>query len=49
LGGSYALSTSIELILRIENVLNRRYEEVLGYTALPRNALAGLNVRWGRR
>jgi vitamin B12 transporter len=49
LGGSFALSTSIELILRIENVLNRRYEEVLGYTALPRNALAGLNVRWGRR
>ena len=49
LGGSFAVSTSIELILRIENVLNRRYEEVLGYTALPRNALAGLNVRWGRR
>ena len=49
LGGSYALGSSIDLILRIENLLNRRYEEVLGYTALPRNALAGLNVRWGHR
>ena len=49
LGGSYALRREVDLILRIENLLNRRYEEVLGYTALTRNVLAGLNVRWGRR
>jgi vitamin B12 transporter len=49
LGGSYALRRDVDLILRIENLLNRRYEEVLGYTALTRNVLAGLNVRWGRR
>jgi vitamin B12 transporter len=49
LGGSYAVRPSIDLIVRIENLLNRRYEEVLGYTALGRNVLAGLNVRWGRR
>ena len=49
LGGSYALRPSIDLIARIENVLNSPYEEVLGYTALPRTILAGLNVRWGHR
>ena len=49
IGGSYALRPSVDLILRVENLLNRRYEEVLGYTALPRNALIGMNVRWGRK
>jgi vitamin B12 transporter len=49
IGGSYSLRPSIDLILRVENLLNRRYEEVLGYTALPRNALVGMNVRWGRK
>ena len=49
IGGSYALRPSIDLILRVENLSNRRYEEVLGYTALPRNALIGMNVRWGRK
>ena len=49
IGGSYALRPSVDLILRVENLLYRRYEEVLGYTALPRNALIGMNVRWGRK
>jgi outer membrane cobalamin receptor len=49
LGGSYALRPSIDLIARIENLLDRRYEEVLGYSSLPRNALIGMNIRWGHR
>jgi vitamin B12 transporter len=49
LGGSYALRPSVDLIVRVENLLNRRYEEALGYTALGRNALLGLNVRWGHK
>jgi vitamin B12 transporter len=49
IGGSYALRPSVDLIGRIENLLNRRYEEVLGYSSLGRNALVGINVRWGRR
>ena len=49
IGGSYALRHDVDLVLRIENLLNARYEEVLGYTSLARNALAGINVRWGRR
>jgi len=48
-GGSYALHRSIDLMARIENVLDRRYEEVLGYPSLPRNAMVGMNVRWGHR
>jgi outer membrane cobalamin receptor len=49
LGGSYTLRPSIDLVARIDNIFDQRYEEVLGYTALPRNALLGLNVRWGKR
>jgi len=46
LGGSYTLKPSIDVFVRVENVLNQHYEEVLGYTALSRNALAGVNFRW---
>jgi vitamin B12 transporter len=49
LGGSYTVRPSVDLFARVENVLNHRYEEVLGYTSLRRNALVGMNVRWGRR
>jgi len=49
LGGSYSLRPSIDLFIRVENLLNRRYAEVLGYTALSRNALAGVNFRWKYR
>ena len=46
-GGSYALRPALDLYARLENVLNARYEEVLGYTSLRRNAVVGMNVRWG--
>jgi outer membrane cobalamin receptor len=49
LGGSYVLTPSVDLFVRVENLLNHRYEEVLGYTSLRRNALLGMNVRWGHR
>jgi outer membrane cobalamin receptor len=42
IGGSYKLTPAIDAFMRVENVLNRRYEEVLGYTSLPRNFLAGV-------
>jgi vitamin B12 transporter len=48
LGGSYELNRSVDLFVRIGNLLNAHYEEVLGYPALSRNALAGMKVRWGR-
>ncbi len=49
LGGSYSLRPWLDVFIRVQNVFNRRYEEVLGYTALPRNALAGMTFRWRHR
>jgi outer membrane cobalamin receptor len=42
-GGSYKVTSAIDAFIRVENLFDRRYEEVLGYTALPRNVLAGIN------
>jgi outer membrane cobalamin receptor len=49
LGGSYALNPFIDLFARVDNLLNHKYEDVMGYTSLRRNALLGMNVRWGHR
>lgn len=49
IGGGYTIKPSIDLFMRVENLWNRRYEEVLGYTALSRNALAGVTFHWRRR
>jgi len=32
--------------LRVDNLLNERYEEVLGYQALPRNIIGGVRISW---
>jgi outer membrane cobalamin receptor len=42
LGGNYKLTSSIDGFVRLENLFDRKYEEVLGYTALPRTFLAGV-------
>jgi vitamin B12 transporter len=41
---SYALSSGLRLKLRVENALNKAYEEVLGYAALPRGVFG--SVEW---
>lgn len=46
MSGSYALSRHVTPYLRMDNVLNERYEEVLGYTALSRSAVGGVRVSW---
>ncbi|HEY6392637.1 MAG TPA: TonB-dependent receptor plug domain-containing protein [Bryobacteraceae bacterium] len=33
-------------VLRLENLLNERYEEVLGYQALSRSAIGGIRIHW---
>ena len=33
-------------VLRVDNLLNERYEEVLGYQALSRSMLGGMRVHW---
>jgi outer membrane cobalamin receptor len=41
-GFSYRLPHGVEIYGRFDNFLNRKYEEVLGYPALPLNFLAGV-------
>jgi len=47
LGGWYAVHPRITAYLNIENVLDRHYNEVVGYPALPINFRAGLRFRIG--
>ncbi|HVN17378.1 MAG TPA: TonB-dependent receptor [Dongiaceae bacterium] len=47
LGGWYALNSRITAYANLENALNRRYNEVVGYPALPINIRAGLRFRLG--
>jgi outer membrane receptor protein involved in Fe transport len=43
-GGSWRVARQLELFGRIENLFDRRYEEVYGFPALGRGAFAGLRV-----
>lgn len=47
IGGWYALNRFVTAYLNIDNVLNRRYEEVAGYPALKANFRAGMRFRVG--
>lgn len=46
LSASYRVTSHITPVLRIDNLLNERYEEVLGYTALSRSVMGGLRIGW---
>jgi len=43
---SYDLARHFTPILRIDNLLNERYQEVLGYQALSRSILGGVRIHW---
>ncbi|HLZ39669.1 MAG TPA: TonB-dependent receptor [Candidatus Sulfotelmatobacter sp.] len=47
LGGWYAIHPRITAYLNIENALDRHYNEVVGYPALPINFRAGMRFRIG--
>ena len=47
IGGWYAIHRRVTAYLNIENALDRRYNEVVGYPALPINFRAGLRFRAG--
>jgi outer membrane cobalamin receptor len=47
LGGWYAVHPRVTAYLNLENALDRRYNEVVGYPALPINFRAGLRFRIG--
>jgi outer membrane cobalamin receptor len=46
LSASYRATKHITPVLRIDNLLNERYEEVLGYTALSRSVIGGVRIGW---
>jgi vitamin B12 transporter len=47
LGGWYAVRPRVSLYANVENALDRRYNEVVGYPALPVNFRAGVRIRIG--
>jgi vitamin B12 transporter len=47
LGGWYAVHRRATLYVNVENALDRRYNEVVGYPALPVNFRAGVRFRIG--
>ncbi len=46
-GGWYAINSHVTTYANVENVLDRRYNEVVGYPALPINVRAGVRFRLG--
>jgi outer membrane cobalamin receptor len=46
-GGWYQLCRHATLYANVDNLLNRHYEEVLGYPALTANVRAGMRFRFG--
>jgi len=47
LGGWYAINSRVTAYANVENALDHRYNEVVGYPALPVNFRAGFRVRIG--
>jgi vitamin B12 transporter len=47
LGGWFAVNSRITAYVNVENALDRRYNEVVGYPALPVNFRAGMRFRVG--
>lgn len=45
-GGSFDLNKHVTPVIRIDNLLNEHYEEVLGYPALTRSVMGGVRLRW---
>jgi outer membrane receptor protein involved in Fe transport len=48
-GFSYRLPRGVEIYGRLDNILDQKYEEVLGYPALPFNFLAGVRFNFPGR
>jgi outer membrane cobalamin receptor len=43
---SFRVTRHVELHVRVDNALDEQYQEVLGYSALSRNAAGGLKLTW---
>ncbi len=45
-GGSFRLNAHVSPMIRAENVLNSRYQEVFGYSSLSRSIRGGVRLAW---
>ncbi len=43
---SFQATKHVTPVLRVDNLLNERYEEVLGYQALSRSVIGGVRLNW---
>ena len=43
---SYHLTKHVTPFFRVDNLLNERYQEVLGYSSLTRNGVGGVRLSW---
>ncbi len=43
---SFALNKHLAPTIRVDNLLNEAYSEVLGYPALSRSVIGGLRIKW---
>jgi outer membrane cobalamin receptor len=48
-GFSYRLPRGVEIYGKLDNILDKKYEEVLGYPSLPFNFLAGVRFSFPKR
>jgi vitamin B12 transporter len=46
LRGNYKVTENLQAFLRLENITNQRYEEVLNYGVAGRSVYAGVKVTW---
>jgi outer membrane cobalamin receptor len=46
MNGSFRVTPHVELHVRMDNLLDEQYQEVLGYSALGRNATGGVKLTW---
>jgi vitamin B12 transporter len=47
-GATVRIVRGVDVFGRIDNLLDRRYEEILGFPALGRSAIAGIRIAAGR-
>jgi vitamin B12 transporter len=46
LAGDYEFHKNYSLTIRLNNIFNKQYEEIFGYTALNRTVLIGIEKRF---
>ena len=46
MSGSFRINQHVEPYVRVDNLFDARYEEVLGFTSIGRNGVGGVRFAW---